>query len=120
TSLKYSNSDGNAYLSETIYAWPISGHYHEYSFGPSVAPDGSFFVTENVAFGDEEWWRGESRVPWRGWTMRIQEDGRMEPWATGMRSPAGLALLNGESFDTENQGEWIGSGGLWRRAEERR
>ena len=114
TKLKDTNSDGKADLYETIYAWPISGHYHEYSFGPTVAPDGSFFVTANVAFGDEEWWRGESRVPWRGWTMRIQEDGRMEPWATGMRSPAGLAFLNGEFFYTENQGDWIGSGGLWR------
>src|SRR5699024_9314159 len=74
TKLKDTNSDGKADLYETIYAWPISGHYHEYSFGPTVAPDGSFFVTANVAFGDEEWWRGESRVPWRGWTMRIQED----------------------------------------------
>ena len=107
------NFDGKADLFETVYAWPLSGHYHEYSFGPKFAPDGSMFVTGNVAFGEEEWWRGESRVPWRGWTMKISPDGMMEPWATGMRSPAGLGMIDGEFFYTDNQGDWIGSGGLW-------
>ena len=113
TRLEDTNFDGKADVFETIYAWPVSGHYHEYSFGPKFAPDGSMFVTGNVAFGDEEWWRGESRVPWRGWTMRITQDGKMEPWATGMRSPAGLGIIDGEFFYTDNQGDWVGSGGLW-------
>jgi len=114
TKLVDNNQDGKADVYETIYSWPLSGHYHEYSFGPKIASDGSFFVTANVAFGSEEWWRGESRVPWRGWTMRITEDGKMEPWATGMRSPAGIGLLNDELFYTDNQGDWMGSGALWR------
>jgi glucose/arabinose dehydrogenase len=112
TKLIDTNKDGKADVYETVYAWPISGHYHEYSFGPKLAPDGSFFVTGNVAFGDEQWWRGESRVPWRGWTMRIWEDGRMEPWATGMRSPCGLGMVDGELFYDDNQGDWMGSGGI--------
>lgn len=113
TKLKDTNMDGKADVFETIYAWPISGHYHEYSFGPKIAPDGSFFVTGNVAFGDEEWWRGESRVPMRGWTMHIYEDGRMEPWATGMRSPCGISMIDGELFYTDNQGDWMGSGAVY-------
>ncbi|HVI45340.1 MAG TPA: hypothetical protein VM802_10735 [Chitinophaga sp.] len=114
TKLVDTNMDGKADVYETVYAWPLSGHYHEYSFGPKMAPDGSFFVSGNVAFGDEEWWRGESRVPWRGWTMHIAADGSsMEPWATGMRSPCGLSMVNGELFYTENQGDWVGSGGVW-------
>lgn len=113
TKLVDTNMDGKADVYETIYSWPLSGHYHEYSFGPKIAPDGSFFVTGNVAFGSEEWWRGESRVPWRGWAMRITEDGNMQPWATGMRSPAGLGFLNNELFYTDNQGDWMGSGALW-------
>ncbi|MDZ7690894.1 MAG: hypothetical protein U5K69_07115 [Balneolaceae bacterium] len=84
------NMDGKADIIETIYDWPLSVHYHEYSFGPVIAPDGSFFVSANVAFGDQQWWRGESRVPWRGWMMRISENGEMEPRATGMRSPQDL------------------------------
>ncbi|MFN8340633.1 MAG: hypothetical protein U0V64_03110 [Cyclobacteriaceae bacterium] len=114
TKLMDTNGDGKADVYETVYAWPLSGHYHEYSFGPKIAPDGSFFVTGNVAFGDEDWWRGESRVPWRGWTMHIAADGSsMEPWATGMRSPCGLGMINGEFFYDDNQGDWQGSGGIF-------
>jgi cytochrome c551/c552 len=113
TKLVDKNGDDKADVYETIYAWPLSGHYHEYSFGPKIAPDGSFFVTGNVAFGDQEWWRGESRVPWRGWTMKIHPDGTMEPWATGMRSPCGTGMIDGEFFYDDNQGDWIGSGGVW-------
>ncbi|WP_018617823.1 c-type cytochrome [Spirosoma luteum] len=112
TKLVDSNSDGKADVFETVFAWPLSGHYHEYSFGPKIAPDGQFFVTGNVAFGDEEWWRGESRVPWRGWTMKISDNGTMQPWATGMRSPAGLGIFDGELFYADNQGDWMGSGGI--------
>ena len=107
------DGDRIADVYETVYAWPLSTHYHEYSFGPLLTPDDAFFVTANVAFGAEEWWRGESRVPWRGWTMKITEDGQMEPWATGMRSPAGYGLIDDELFYTDNQGDWQGSGALW-------
>lgn len=113
TKLVDKNGDGKADLYTTVYAWPLSGHYHEYSFGPKISPDGKMFVTGNIAFGDEEWWRGESRVPWRGWTMAIHPDGTMEPWATGMRSPCGLGMIDGELFYAENQGDWMGSGGIW-------
>jgi hypothetical protein len=112
TKLVDRNKDGKADLYQTVFSWPISGHYHEYSFGPKLAPDGSFFVSGNVAFGDEQWWRGESRVPWRGWMMKIHEDGRMEPWATGLRSPCGLGIVDDELFYDDNQGDWIGSGGI--------
>jgi len=113
TKLVDTNGDGRADVYETVYNWPLSGHYHEYSFGPKLAADGSFFVSGNVAFGDQEWWRGESRVPWRGWIFKIHPDGKFEPWATGMRSPCGLGIYNGELFYTDNQGDWMGSGGIW-------
>ncbi len=112
TKLTDTNNDGKADEYETVYAWPLSGNYHEYSFGPKIAPDGSFFVTTNLGF-PEPWWHAKSLAPWRGWTLRITEDGKMEPWATGMRSPAGPGMVDGELFYTENQGDWVGSGGLW-------
>lgn len=112
TKLIDKNMDGKADVYETVYSWPVSGHYHEYSFGPKIAPDGSFFVSGNVAFGNEEWWRGESRVPWRGWILNITEDGKMQPYATGMRSPCGLGIIDGELFYADNQGDWMPSGGL--------
>ena len=113
TKLIDKNGDGQADVYETVYSWPLSGHYHEYSFGPKVAPDGSFFVSGNVAFGDEEWWRGESRVPGRGWIFRITPEGKYEPYATGVRSPAGISMLKGELWYTDNQGDWMGTGGIF-------
>jgi cytochrome c551/c552 len=113
TKLVDTDNDGKADLYETVASWPISGHYHEYSFGPKLAPDGGFYVSGNVAFGNEEWYRGESRVPWRGWIMKITKNGQIEPWATGVRSPCGLGIVDGELFYTENQGDWVGSGGIW-------
>lgn len=113
TKLEDLNQDGVADHYETIYNWPVSGHYHEYSYGPVVDEKGNFYVSGNVAFGNEEWWRGESRVPYRGWIMKISPQGKMEPWATGMRSPAGLGFIDGRLFYTENQGDYMASGGLW-------
>ncbi|KLT66027.1 c-type cytochrome [Pedobacter sp. BMA] len=114
TKLTDKDQDGKADVYETVYAWPLSGHYHEYSFGPKLMPDGTFMVTGNVAFGDEEWWRAESRVPMRGWAMNITEDGKMMPYAAGFRSPAGIGTIDGQFYFTENQGDWVGSGGLWK------
>ncbi|NKI31928.1 c-type cytochrome [Croceivirga thetidis] len=113
TKLVDTNGDEVADIYETIYAWPLTSHYHEYSFGPVIDKNGDFFVTANVSFSNAEWWRGISEVPWRGWTMKITEDGQMEPWATGMRSPAGYGMYEGELFYSDNQGDWKGSGGVW-------
>ena len=113
TKLTDTNGDGKADKYETIHAWDISGHYHEYSFGPKLAPDGRFFVSGNVAFGDEEWWRGESKAKTRGTVFKVSESGDIEFWAGGVRSPAGLGMVGEELFYTDNQGDWFGSGGLW-------
>ena len=113
TKLTDKNGDGKADSYETVHAWAISGHYHEYSFGPKIAPDGSFFVSGNVAFGDEEWWRGESKMPMRGWVFKVSPEGQLQPWASGMRSPCGLGMIEGDLFYSDNQGDWMGSGGIW-------
>ncbi|GEO08415.1 c-type cytochrome [Segetibacter aerophilus] len=111
TKLVDTDMDGKADVYETVYAWPVSGNYHEYSFGPKLAPDGSFFVTLNLGF-PEDWWHPRSFVPWRGWALNIKEDGSMEPWATGLRSPCGISMIDGELWYTDNQGDWVGSGSL--------
>lgn len=111
TKMTDTNGDGKADVFETIYAWPLSGNYHEYSFGPKLAPDGSFFVTLNLGFPGD-WWHPLSMVPWRGWALHIQEDGTMEPWATGLRSPCGISMIDGELYYTDNQGDWVGAGSI--------
>jgi cytochrome c551/c552 len=111
TKLVDTNMDGKADVFETIYAWPLSGNYHEYSFGPKLAPDGSFFVTLNLGF-PPDWWHPKSFVPYRGWALNITENGVVTPWAAGMRSPCGISMIDGELWYSDNQGDWVGSGSI--------
>ncbi|SEN87094.1 hypothetical protein SAMN05192574_104422 [Mucilaginibacter gossypiicola] len=111
TKLVDTNMDGKADVFETIYAWPLSGNYHEYSFGPKIAPDGSFFVTLNLGF-PPDWWHPKSFVPYRGWALNIKEDGTVTPWAAGFRSPCGISMIDGELWYADNQGDWVGSGSI--------
>ena len=107
TRLVDTNSDGRADVFQTVAKLPISGSYHEYAFGPVLAPNGNLRVTLNVAFGGST----QAPVPWRGWMVEITPDGQLTPIASGLRSPAGFAVSSqGEWFATDNQGEWVGSG----------
>ena len=110
TRLRDSNGDGRADIYEKIYSWPLSGNYHEYSYGPTFLPNGNMLVTLNVGWSNSLG-HGVSLVPWRGWTLEITPDGEMTPYAAGMRSPAGYGMnAEGDFFYTENQGDWVGSG----------
>ncbi len=101
------DNDGKADRFETIYSWPLSGNYHEYSYGPLFMPNGDMLVTLNLSWIGH----GASLAKWRGWLLKITEDGEMTPIATGLRSPAGFGFdSEGEVFYAENQGDWIGSG----------
>jgi azurin/glucose/arabinose dehydrogenase len=107
TRLVDTDSDGRADVFQTVAKLPISGSYHEYAFGPVLAPNGNLRVTLNVAFGGST----QAPVPWRGWMVEITPDGQLTPIASGLRSPAGFAVSSqGEWFSTDNQGEWVGSG----------
>lgn len=107
THLIDSDNDGTADVYESFYKWPLSGNYHEYSYGPVLAPNGDLLVTLNL-----DWiGRGASLAKWRGWLLKFDDKGNMTPIATGLRSPAGYAALqSGDIFYTENQGDWVGSG----------
>jgi uncharacterized cupredoxin-like copper-binding protein len=101
------DGDGRADRFETVAKLPISGSYHEYAFGPVLAPNGNLRVTLNVAFGGTT----QAPVPWRGWMVEITPDGQLTPIAAGLRSPCGFLLTSqGAWFASENQGEWVGSG----------
>jgi cytochrome c551/c552 len=110
TKLVDKNGDGECDSYQTVYAWQLSSHYHEYSYGPKILPDGSFMVTTNVSFGSSDWWAGKSVVPHRGWALKISEDGKVEPIAAGLRSPCGIGMIGNEFFYGDNQGDWMGSG----------
>lgn len=111
TKLEDTNMDGKADVYETVYAWPLTGNYHEYSYGPKIASDGSFYVTLNCTC-PPNWWNMKSNAPWRGWALHILANGEMEPWAAGMRSPCGISMIDDSLFYTDNQGDWVGSGSI--------
>ena len=101
------DGDGRADVFETVCKLPIAGPYHEYAFGPVLAPNGNLRVTLNVAFGGST----QAPSPWRGWMVEITPDGQMIPIAAGLRSPNGFTVTAaGDWFYAENQGEWVGSG----------
>jgi azurin len=109
TRLHDNDGDGMADVYETVYSWPLSGNYHEYAYGPVLDKDSNMVVTLNVAWVG----RGASLSKWHGWMLKISPDGKMVPFATGMRSPAGFGLNNQKDiFYAENQGDWVGSGSI--------
>ena len=84
--------------------WGVSGDYHEFAFGPARDRAGNFFITLNVGFGGGH----QAKAPWRGWCVKVAPDGKMEPFAYGLRSPNGINFSpEGELFYCDNQGEWV-------------
>lgn len=110
TKIRDRDGDGRADDFEVFCdAWPTSGDYHEYAFGPAFDREGNVWVTLNRPFGAQAF----GPVPWRGWAMRIAPDGTMTPACAGLRSPAGIGVAPwGTVFYTDNQGEWCGASKL--------
>ncbi len=103
--------DGDHIIDEIVTItqdWGMSGNYHEFAFGLPVDGDGNMYVSLNVGFWDPHWWHGKSRAPHRGWLLRVSPDGEVTPIAGGLRSPAGMGLLDdGTVLVTDNQGDWM-------------
>lgn len=109
TRLRDLDGDGEADEYHTVYSWPVEGNYHEYAYGPLLDREGNFVVSLNLGYTD----RAVSLSRWHGWMLKITPEGEMIPFATGMRSPAGLGMNSaGDLFYAENEGEWVGSGGI--------
>lgn len=81
-----------------------SGDYHEYVFGPARDAEGNLFVTLNVGFGGGH----QSKVPYRGFCLKVTPEGELVPWAYGLRSPNGINFSpDGRLYYCDNQGEWV-------------
>jgi hypothetical protein len=103
--MRDTDGDGRMDQLETVtQGWPLSGNYHEYCFGPTLAGDGSLWLTLNKPFGDEPF----GRADWRGWAIRVAKGSNtFEPVCAGLRSPAGVGTApDGQVWYTDNQGEW--------------
>lgn len=105
TRLRDSDDDGLADEIETFCdGWSINGDYHEYAFGSPFDRDGNLWVVLCLtgSFGSD--------CPWRGWAVRVAEDGTMIPTCSGIRSPGGIGFnAAGHVFYTDNQGPWNGT-----------
>lgn len=131
TRIKDTDADGQADLYETVTDdFGISGNYHEYNYGPLKDRNGNFFLAFNTASHRGQVMK-ESRgvidtiskayskqmfspVPYRGWIMQLTPEGRLIPYASGLRSPNGMGFdLKGNLFATDNQGDWVGTSPLY-------
>ncbi|MDH3583657.1 MAG: c-type cytochrome, partial [Phycisphaerae bacterium] len=112
------DADGRADRFETVCDdYGFHGNYHEYCHGPARDKDGNYYFSLNLSHG------GSERVSWRaggpymgsmggyrGWACRVTPAGKFEPFANGLRSPAGIGVdPAGRLWYAENQGEYVGS-----------
>ncbi|MAS94301.1 MAG: hypothetical protein CMO55_13975 [Verrucomicrobiales bacterium] len=108
TRMKDEDGDGRADVFETVNDdWGINGNYHEYTFGSRFDDEGNLWLALCLTGS----FTAESL--YRGWVLRINEDGTMLPTASGVRSPGGVGFnASGDVFYTDNQGAWNGTSSL--------
>ncbi|MEO2013775.1 MAG: hypothetical protein ABGZ53_05335 [Fuerstiella sp.] len=104
TRITDTDSDGRADLFETLSdVWGFR-HYHEFAFGSKLDKDGNIWVALCLS----ESYR--SKVPFRGWCLKVTPDGKTIPVCSGIRSPCGIGPNeHGVMFYAESQGPWNGS-----------
>ena len=123
TQLIDSNDDQVADVYRTLTdGWGVTGHYHEYAYGPELDRDGNLWVTLNIGLGlkgdflsqtIQNKALGYRQAEWRGWAMKLSPDGTLHPVCGGMRSPCGIGKnANGDMFYTDQQGNWVATNSL--------
>lgn len=98
------DQDGRADQFDTLSdVWGFR-NYHEFAFGSKPDPDGNIWVALCLS----ESYR--SKVPFRGWCLKINPEGKVLPVCSGLRSPGGVGPNeHGVMFYAESQGPWNGS-----------
>ena len=119
TRISDTNGDGRADSFVTVCDdYGFHGNYHEYTHGPVKDAEGNYYFLLNLSHAQNElkasWKAGGkfmgSMGGYRGWACRVTPDGKFEPFAMGLRSPAGLGIgPDGRIWYSENQGEYVGS-----------
>lgn len=123
TRVRDTDGDGSAdeYLTVTK-GWGVTGHYHEYAYGPKLDNAGNLWLTLNIGLGLKAEHRqravhepalGVMQGKWRGWGLKVTPHGALVPVCAGMRSPSGLgANRAGDMFYTDQQGNWVATNTL--------
>lgn len=110
TRLSDDTGDGHINLSLTLAdQWGLTDNYHEYAFGPVRDNDGNFYLTLNLAHAEGVQGSTMGRTAhYRGWAVKVTPDGEFVPYASGLRSPAGIGInKDDEIFVTDNEGDWV-------------
>lgn len=123
TRIEDTDGDGTADDYRAIAkGWGVTGHYHEYAYGPKLDGAGNLWLTLNMGLGlggDQlnrtihEPTLNVRQGAWRGWGLKVTPEGQLVPVCGGMRSPSGLgANADGEMFYTDQQGNWVATNSL--------
>jgi len=116
TLLKDEDGDGIAEMYETAEdRFRFTGQYHEFAYGPRINSKGDIFFSLGLNAGGAhraapDGYRGQMTSPlgYRGWVLKKDQEGRVTPFAWGLRSPAGIGMnAQDELFVTDNQGDWV-------------
>lgn len=104
TRITDADGDNRADRFETISdVWGFR-NYHEFAFGSKPDAEGNVWVALCLS---ESY---NSKVPFRGWCLKITPDGKTLPVCSGIRSPCGIGPNeHGVMFYAESQGPWNGS-----------
>ena len=118
TRVSDTNGDGYADRYQNICDdFGFHGNYHEYTHGPVRDAEGNYYFTLNLCHSNNikaSYKAGGnfmgSMGGFRGWACRVTPEGVFEPYASGVRSPAGLGTdPEGRIVYIDNQGEYFGS-----------
>jgi hypothetical protein len=117
TLLEDSNSNGVADLYHSVAdGFRYTGQYHEFAYGPVINSRGEMFFSTGLSSSGHHEAKSSatgqmsSALGYRGWMMKVDGEGRLSPFASGFRSPAGIGMnASDELFITDNQGDWVAS-----------
>ena len=108
------NKDGVAdeYIKLTS-AFEFHNNYHEFNYGGFTDNEGNYVGALNLAHGDAKALKLSTMVSsggYRGWAYKVTPEGKFIPFASGLRSPAGIGPgPDGSIFYTDNQGDFVGT-----------
>lgn len=98
------DGDGRADRFETLSDLWGFRNYHEFAFASKPDAEGNIWIALCLS---ESY---NSKVPFRGWCLKITPEGKTIPVCSGIRSPCGIGPNeHGVMFYAESQGPWNGS-----------
>lgn len=121
TRIRDNDRDGRADTFQTVCDdFGFHANYHEYTHGPVRDAAGNYYFALNLCHSQND--RASYRAGgnfmgsmggFRGWACRVTPEGKFEPFASGLRSPAGMGIdPAGRLLFIDNQGEYVGTSKL--------